>query len=128
MKTIQHTRTLFSYDGPQVFEAEDTTGGQYIAVAVEAQSGLDRYLVAGVVPERLRQFRAGRLDLRSLLVKAGAKKWYLTTPAASLDQPLALVPQHTSIEASGLLPDEGFVLHDSPSHRPVVSSDRMCGG
>ena len=48
MKTIQHTSTLFSYDGPQVFEARDATGGQYIAVAVQARNGLDRYLVTGV--------------------------------------------------------------------------------
>ena len=117
MKTIRHTNTLFSYDGPQVFEAQDASGGQYIAVAVEAQNGLDRYLVTGVGPERLRQFRAGLLDLRSLLVEAGTGEWYLTTPAAGLDQPLALVPQHTSIEASGFLPDAGFVLHDAPSNQ-----------
>ncbi len=30
MKTIQHTHTLFSYDGPQVFEAQDANGGRYI--------------------------------------------------------------------------------------------------
>ncbi len=124
MKTIQHTNTLFSYDGPQVFEAQDTTGGQYIAVAVETLNGLDRYLVTGVVPERLRQFRAGILDLRSLLVEAGTGEWYLTTPAAGLDQPLALAPQRTSIEASGFLPDEGFVLHDAPPNQgESVSQD-----
>ena len=31
MKTIQHTNTLFSYDSPQVFEAQDATGGRYIS-------------------------------------------------------------------------------------------------
>ena len=31
MKTIQHRNTLFSYGGPQVFEAQDATGGQYIS-------------------------------------------------------------------------------------------------
>ena len=31
MKTIQHTDTLFSYDGPQVFEVQDATGGRYIS-------------------------------------------------------------------------------------------------
>ena len=113
MKTIRHTHTLFSYDGPQVFEAQDATGGRYIAVAVETQAGLDRYLVTGVGPERLRQFRAGLLDLRSLLAEAGSGEWYLTTPAAGLDQPLALAPQYTSIEASGFLPDAGFMLHDA---------------
>ena len=117
MKTIRHTNTLFSYDGPQVFEAQDASGGQYIAVAVEAQNGLDRYLVTGVGPERLRQFRAGRLDLRALLVEAGTGEWYLTIPAAGLDQPLALVPQHVSIEASGFLPDAGFVLRNAPPNQ-----------
>ena len=131
MKTIQHTHTLFSYDGPQVFEARDAIGEQYIAVAVEAQNGLDRYLVTSVVPERLCQFRAGRLDLRSLLAEAGTGEWYLTTPAAGLDQPLVLVPQLTSIEASGFLPDEGFVLHgaspnqgESGSQEPETKNDR----
>ena len=131
MKTIQHTHPLFFYDGPQVFEAQEATGGQYIAVAVEAQNGLDRYLVTSVVPERLRQFRASRLDLWSLLAKAGTGEWYLTTPAAGLDQPLALVSQHTSIEASGFLPDAGVVLHDAPpnqgesdSQEPETKNDR----
>ena len=31
MKTIRHTNTLFSYDGPQVFEARDATGGRCIS-------------------------------------------------------------------------------------------------
>ena len=124
MKTIQHTNTLFSYDGPQVFEAQDATGGQYIAVAVATLNGMDRYLVTGVVPERLRQFRTGRIDLRALLVEAGAGEWYLTTPAAGLDQPLTLAPQRASIEASGFLPDEGFVLHDAPPNQGAsVSQD-----
>ena len=61
MKTIRHTTTLFYYDGPQVFEARDTIGGHYVAVMVEPQDGQDCYLVAGVEPERLRQFRAGLL-------------------------------------------------------------------
>lgn len=112
MKTIRHTTTLFYYDGPQVFEARDAIGGHYVAVMVEPQDGQDRYLVAGVAPERLRQFRSGTLDLRSLLAEAGEEEWYMATTAAGLDQPLVLVPQSTPLAESGLLPDEGFVLHD----------------
>ena len=81
MKTIRHTTTLFYYDGPQVFEARDGIGGHYIAVLVEPQDGLDSYLVAGVAPERLRQFRAGTLDLRTLLTEGGAEEWYLARGA-----------------------------------------------
>ena len=115
MKTIRHTTTLFYYDGPQVFEARDAIGGHYVAVMVEPEGGSDRYLVAGVEPERLRQFRSGTLDLRSLLAEAGEEEWFLITTATGLDQPLALVPQRTPLRASGLLPDEGFVLHDRPA-------------
>ena len=123
MKTIQHTHTLFPYDGPQVFEAQDATGGQYIAIAVEAQDGLNRYVVTGVGPERLRQFRAGLLDLRSLLAEAGTGEWYLTTLAVGLDQPLALAPQHTSIEASGFLAGCRFRV----AQRSPESGSRLAG-
>ena len=115
MKTVHHTQTLFYYDGPQVFEARDVIGGHYVAVMIEPENGHDRYLVAGVAPERLRQFRAGTLDLRSLLTQGGEGEWYLATVEAGLDQPLSLVAQSISLVDSGLLPDAGFVLHDSPA-------------
>jgi hypothetical protein len=54
--TPDNTVTLFYYDGPQVFEAGDSIGGHYLALMVEPLDGQERYLVVGVVPERLRQF------------------------------------------------------------------------
>ena len=124
MKSIRHTTTLFYYDGPQVFEARDAIGGHYLAVMVEPENGSDRYLVAGVAPGRLRQFRAGTLDLRSLLSEAGAEEWYLAIVAAGLDQPLALVPQTAPLADSGLLPDEGFLLHDHPTEELALKEAR----
>lgn len=115
MKTIRHTNTLFYYDGPQIFEARDAIGGHYVAVAVESEAEADRYLVAGVSPERLRQFRSGALDLRSLLAEDGEAEWYLATAEAGLDQPLTLETQTIPLMKSGLLPDPGFVLHDHPA-------------
>ncbi len=124
MKTIQHTTTLFYLDGPQVFEARDAIGGHYVGVMVEPQQGRDRYLVAGVAPERLRQFRSGTLDLRSLLAEADGEEWYLAATAVGLDQPLALVPQGSSLMDSGLLPDAGFVLHDRPADELALKEAR----
>jgi hypothetical protein len=124
MKTIRHTTTLFYYDGPQVFEARDTIGGHYVAVMVEPEDGSDRYLVAGIAPERLRQFRSGTLDLRSLLIEAGAEEWYLATAAAGLDKPLALVPQRAPLAECGLLPDKGFLLHDRPTEELALKEAR----
>jgi hypothetical protein len=125
MKTIRHTTTLFYYDGPQVFEARDAIGGHYVAVAVESETAQDRYLVAGVSPERLRQFRSGTLDLRSLLVEDGEAEWYLATAAAGLDQPLALETQTTPLMTSELLPDAGFVLHDHPAEVEALKEARQ---
>ena len=44
MKMIRHAHTLFSYDGPQVFEAQDTTGGQYISADCTSVAGRIEFL------------------------------------------------------------------------------------
>ena len=115
MKQIRHTSTLFYYDGPQVFEARDAIGGHYIAVLVPSNEDDDRYLVAGVNPERLRQFRSGVLDLRTLLVESDEAIRYLATAVHGLDHPLTLDRLPASLVDDGLLPDSDFVLHDLPA-------------
>jgi hypothetical protein len=124
MKTIRHTTTLFYYDGPQVFEARDAIGGHYVAVMVEPENGQDRYLVAGVEPERLRQFRAGSLDLRSLLTERAVEDWFLTLTPAGLDEPLVLQPGDGSLAQSAYLPEPGFVLHDRPTEELALKEAR----
>jgi hypothetical protein len=119
MKTVRHTTTLFYCDGPQVFEARDTIGGHHVAVMVEPEHGKDRYHVIGVEPERLRQFRAGLLDLRTLLAERGEAEWHLTTVEGGLNGPLTILPQAGALTASPFLPDAGFLMHN----RPRGSSD-----
>ena len=93
MKTVKPADTLYYYDGPQVLEARDAIGGHYIAVMVQRLDDYDRYLVAGVAPERLRQFRSGTLDLRTLLVDADEQhEWYLASAPAGPEQPMTLEP------------------------------------
>ncbi len=120
MKSIRHTDTLYYYDGPQVFEAGDGSGGHYIAVMVEPDGGQDQYLVARVEPERLRQFRIGTLDLRSLLTQRIKEEWFLAKANGGLDAPLALQPQPTALAASSYLPEPGFLLHNSPANAAAV--------
>jgi len=124
MKTIRHSATLFYYDGPQVFEARDGIGGHYVAVLVGPEGGQDSYLVAGVAPERLRQFRNGTLDLRSLLSEENEGEWFLASADRGWDQPLNLTPQSRSLAASGLLPDAGFILHDFPAEPQTLQEAR----
>jgi len=120
MKSIRHTETLYYYDGPQVFEAGDGSGGHYIAVMVEPDAGQDQYLVAGVESDRLRQFRKGTLDLRSLLAERGDKGWFLAKANGGLDTPLVLEPQSTPLAASSYLPEPGFLLQNSPANEDAV--------
>ena len=111
MKTIRHIETLFYYDGPQVFEARDAIGGHYVAVMVAPRSEQDRYLIRGVAPEKLRQFRSSKLDLRSLMLDGGDETWYLAEVEMGLDHPLKLEEQKQSILSSGFLPEPGFLFH-----------------
>ena len=120
MRSIRHTATLYYYDGPQVFEARDAVGGHYVAVMVEPNGGQDQYLVAGVEPEQLRQFRNGALDLRSLLTDRAEEEWFLAIANGGLDLPLALQPQPTALAASSFLQEPGFLLHNSTSNSTVL--------
>ena len=120
MKRIQYFKTLFYYDGPQVFEARDAIGGHYVAVMAQSETTCDKYLVAGVPPEKLRDFRSGLLDLKSMLIEAGKDDWYLTTLTDNLYKPLEIIRQNSSISESELLPADGFLLHKYPADTFVV--------
>jgi hypothetical protein len=109
---------------PQVFEARDAIGGHYVAVTIQAYDGKDRYLVAGVEPERLRQFRAGLLDLRSLLIERAVQDWFVALAPGGLDEPLVLYPEKSDLAKSPLLPDAGFVLHDRPAEEVALREAR----
>jgi len=125
VKTVNYERMLFYYDEPQVFEARDAIGGHYVAVAIspEPRFGMAgphdesarRFLVAGVAPELLRQFRAGAIDLRSLLIGSDENERYVSTTENSIEDALALERLTTPLDESGHLPDEGFLLHDDAS-------------
>ncbi len=125
MKSVRYEGTLFYYDGPQVFEARDAIGGHYVAVNVDSDlvsmpektlgEARDRYLVVGVAPEQLRQFRAGAIDLRSLLVGSDENECYTATAENVAKDALELGRLTTPLLETGFLPDEGFLLHDQAS-------------
>ena len=119
MKPIRSACVLVDYDGAQVFEGRDPSGGRYVGVMIESAPGADRYLVAGVGPERLRLLRAGGLDLRTLFLEAGRGEWLVADSADGLATPIH--PQRP--DASGIpsewLPDEGLFLSDGPKGEPA---------
>lgn len=124
MKTIRHTATLYYYDGPQVFEARDAIGGHYIGVMITPTGGRERYMIAGVEPERLRQFRIGALDLRSLLLERSEPNWFFASPGADAGAPLTLETRSEALAAFAELPEPGFVLHDRPADTETVREAR----
>ncbi len=126
---ISNTARLYYYDGPQVFEACDASSECYIAVMVEQDGGHDQYLVAVVEPERLRQFRIGAIDLRSLLIERANGEWFLTKAISGLNAPMALQPQPIALTACSYLPEPGFLLHNPPAHADAVQghSGLSCG-
>ena len=112
MRDVRFHRTLFYYDGPQVFEARDHIGGHYLGMVPDVSGDpRERCLVVGVAPERLRQFRVGTIDLRTLLVDAHPDVRYVGTMPADTGDLLPLTPLGTPRIDESLLPGPGFLLH-----------------
>lgn len=124
MRTIRHTKTLFYYDGPQVFEARDGIGGHYIGVMVDPENGEDRFLIKGASPENLRLFRSGALDLRNLLLDPVCDTWFLGSAPGGLGEPIAVIERSDPLEATGFLPEPGFVLHDQVTENETLREAR----
>ena len=115
MTSISATEILIYYDGVQVFAGRDPIGGHYVGMMLKRMSRYDRYLVTGVRPERLRQFRSGTLDLRTLFLEAPGGQWYIALTNGDPRDSVELEPQEGSIaDADDLLPLEGLTLHDGP--------------
>ena len=112
MKTVKLTAILDYYDGIQTFAARDAIGGHYIATAIDTVGDFDRYLVTGAAPERLEQFCAGQLDLRTLLLESPGGEWYTTIANGTSDDPLILEPHYGPLAETDYLPDDGFLLGD----------------
>ena len=112
MKTILHTTTLLYYDGPLIFEGRDLIGGHYVASMIDDANGADVYAVVGVSPESLRRFRAGAIDLKSLMLETPDEQWYIAQPEGGEDVPIRLQPQTSPLAESDFLPDDGLVLYD----------------
>ena len=112
MKPIGQIRALVYYDVVQVFEGRDSVGGHYVGVLIDDSGAADRYLVAGVAPERLRQFRAGAIDLRTLFLEAGPGEWLLADIADGFQTPLTPFRSADPGAYRALLPEEDFVLHE----------------
>ncbi len=115
MRTIKPVAVLDYYDGIQIFEGRDSIGGHYIAVLIDSVGSAYRYVATGANPERLRQFRVGDLDLRTLLLEAPGGEWFFIYADAPYGESLTLLPQEGPLaDRKDLLPGPNLTLDDSP--------------
>ena len=84
MKTVKLIEVLDYYDGIQLFAARDPIGGHYVCDMIDTVGDFDRHLVVGVLPERLDDFRIGKVDLRILLLEAPDGEWCITVAGGRL--------------------------------------------
>ena len=126
MKTVSITAILDYCDGTLAFEARDQIGGHYIGAAIKPGSnGQNRFIVAGARPERLREFRAGDLDLRALMLEAPGGEWHIVSADGDPGEDMEMEPQEGGIaDAVGLLPLEGYRLEAAPEGDPVLKEAR----
>ena len=111
-QTIRPTKVLDYYDGVLVFTGRDADDRQYVGSIIDTTDGIDRYLVKGATPERIKDLQNGRVDLRSLLLENPSDNWYLTFDGKAPDQPLELHPQDGRLEDADFLPSEDYFLGD----------------
>ena len=124
MKIVKYIATLHYYDGPQIIEAHDLIGGHYIGVWIHQEDGQKAYLIQGVPPNNLAEFRAGKTGLRETLLRLDNEQWYLTDVNPDIDEPMPLIPQSGRIDDSGLLPKEGFTLYERSTDDSIVEQAR----
>lgn len=117
-KTIRPTKVLDYYDGVLVFTTKDAAGRQYIGSIIDSDNGIDRYLVKGAAPERVKDLEEGRIDLRRLLLENPSAPWYLTYDGNAPDQPLELRPQDGPLDAADFLPADGYYIADADTELP----------
>ena len=125
MKTIQYTETLVYYDGVQVFAGQDSTGCHYVGAMIDAVGDADRYLIVAIGEDPLRQFYAGELDLRTLLLDSSVNGWYTALVGDDFEQPVALEAQQGSLVEMDYLPEPGFHLtarHADVSEPPLTKT------
>ena len=104
---IQQVETLLVYDCELLFQAQDQMGKAYIVSHAGKCGDECEYIVAPVSEEPLSQYKAGRIDLRQLMLTEGRKTWYFARTTGNSGE-LALQRQKTSLAESPELPRAGF--------------------
>ena len=108
---IKHEETLLFYDCELLFQAKDPQGQTYIVSHTGDGHKECEYMAVPVDQKTLSEFKAGRIDLRDLMLAGSPKEWYSAKATGDPDE-LELKLQRTSLAESPKLPMKGF--HPDP--------------
>ena len=119
---VTHTETLQFYDCDVLFEAEDGSGRKYIAVHDGEYDTGSEYKLAPVEERALNEFKAGLIDLRSLLMTAPNGEWYKTRIGTETEH-IELTKQESPLEITEDMPESGYFLLRLNADREAHSSE-----
>ena len=106
---IVHKQSLEYYECELLFEADDDTGRKYIAVHDGDHETGCHYVVVPVDKNSLTTFKAGLIDLRTLMMSHDESIWYRAD--VSVDSTTISLTQQTSTMAEGgILPEQGYFI------------------
>lgn len=103
---IKHAETLLFYDCELLLQAHDPQGQAYMVSHTAECHGECEYVTVPVDQRSLSEYRAGRIDLRDLMLTGGQEGWY-SAKATEIPGELALEHQETPLSQSPGLPMKG---------------------
>ena len=115
MKIVKHTNTIVYYDGVRVFAGQDAVGDHYVGAMIDTAGDADRYLVVAGAADPRRQFYAGELDLRALILESSADGWYTALVGDDFERPISLESEEGRLLEMDYLPEAGFRLRKAPA-------------
>ena len=104
---IKQEETLLIYDCELLFQAQDQRGQTYMVSHIGECHGECEYIAVPVNQRSLSQYKAGRIDLRELMLTEGREVWYSARATGNPGE-LNLERQEALLSASAELPMKGF--------------------
>jgi hypothetical protein len=113
---------LIWHDAPQLFIANDSIGGIYIALAIELNPEMPRFLVVAVSATRLRALKTGHIDLHDIFAKPELEAWFQIKSFEQTNLIAEQMPEYDKIPTDWL-PTTGAFLHPQPNEAPLLSPE-----
>ncbi len=104
---IKQGETLLLYECELLFQAQDQQGQTYMVSHIGKCHGECEYIAVPVNQKSLSEYKAGRIDLRELMLTGEREVWYSARATRNPGE-LALQRQETSLSESPELPVKGF--------------------